>query len=76
MAELKYEHDYHGGPWDRGAADSYYRRPRRPHKYPNGSYNGPRVEDLTEAEEAAYNAGYDWNETVNMDWKDWGTDDD
>ena len=53
---------YHGGPWDRGAADSWYRRPRSPHKYPDGTYNGDRVTDLTIAEEAAYYAGYDWNE--------------
>jgi len=68
----KYEkYDYHGGPFDRGSADSYYWRPRKPHKYPNGTYNGPEVTDLTPEEEEAYYAGYEWNEE-NGDKKDWG----
>ena len=65
------EYTYHGGPYDRGAADSYYHRPRSPHKYPNGTYNGPEVTDLTPEELEAYNAGYDDNE-ANGDKKDWG----
>ncbi len=40
----------HGSPFDRGSADSYYGRPRDPHKYPNGTGNAPRVNELTEAE--------------------------
>lgn len=65
------EFDYHGGPFDRGSADSYYHRPRHPHKYPNGTYNGPEVTDLTSEELEAYEAGYDWNERYG-DKKDWG----
>lgn len=65
------KYNYHGGPFDRGAADSYYRRPREPHFYPNGTYNGERVTALTPAEEAAYHAGYDYNESCG-DHKDWG----
>jgi hypothetical protein len=52
----------HGYPFDRGSADSYYGRPRDPHYYPQGTYNGDRVTDLTEVEIVAYNAGYDYNE--------------
>jgi hypothetical protein len=53
----------HGNPFDRGSADSYYGRPRDPHKYPSGTYKGLRV-DLKPgtAEHKAYMAGYDWNE--------------
>jgi hypothetical protein len=59
---------YHGGPFDRGSADAYYWRPRKPHKYPNGTYNPPEVTELTEEELEAYNYAYD-NE---QDRKDWG----
>ena len=60
----------HGGLFDRGSADSYYGRPRDPHWYPDGTYNGPRVTDLNPVEIAAYNAGYDWNEQYG-DKKNW-----
>ena len=65
------EFDYHGGPFDRGSADSYYRRPRMAHKWPDGTHVGEMVTDLTEAEKAAYDAGYAWNEWQG-DHKDWG----
>lgn len=63
----------HGSPFDRGSADSYYRRPREPHWYPNGSYNGDPVvsKDMSMAELRAYFAGYDYNEEFG-DKKDWG----
>jgi hypothetical protein len=61
----------HGYPFDRGSADSYYHRPRNPHYYPNGTYNGDAVTELTEAEIQAYHAGYDYNEEYG-DKKDWG----
>lgn len=53
---------FHGDAFDRGSADSYYGRPRSPHKYPNGTGNLPRVEVLTEVERAEYLAGYAYNE--------------
>lgn len=67
------KYDYHGGPFDRGSADSYYWRARSPHYYPNGTGNAPRIEfkDMTEEEREAYEAGYDWNEEMG-DKKDWG----
>ena len=52
----------HGSPYDRGSADSYYQRARSPHYYPQGTYNGEPVTDLTPDQVAAYNAGYDENE--------------
>ena len=61
----------HGSCFDRGAADNYYHRDRKPHKYPNGTYNGDAVVELTIEEVEAYNAGYDFNEQYG-DKKDWG----
>lgn len=61
----------HGYPFDRGSADSYYHRPRDPHYYPAGTYNGEKVVALSPAEIHAYNAGYDYNEQYG-DKKDWG----
>jgi hypothetical protein len=66
--KVQFDRNRHGGLYDRGSADSYYRRPRDPHWYPNGTYNGQRVEDLTIEEMEEYNKGYD----ENNDFKDWG----
>ena len=54
----------HGGPWDRGSADSYYRRGRCPHYFVGATYSSARFteEYMTEAQIAAYHAGYDDNE--------------
>ena len=61
----------HGGPFDRGSADSYYHRPRDPHFYVEGTGTRERVTDLTPAEVQAYLAGYQYNEQFG-DKKDWG----
>jgi len=58
----QFDRKQHGGLFDRGSADSYYSRPPQPHWYPEGSYNGEAVEDLTEAEIQEYLAGYEYNE--------------
>jgi hypothetical protein len=60
----------HGNPFDRGSADSYYGRRRCPHKGGVGGNSGPRVEQLTNDEQEAYHAGYDYNE-ASGDKKDW-----
>ena len=60
----------HGNAFDRGSADSYYGRPRQPHYYPKGTYNGDPVTDLTNDELEAYHAGYDYNEQ-HGDKKSW-----
>jgi hypothetical protein len=54
----------HGGPFDRGTADSWYGRPRDPHYYQNGTGNSTLFpKHLMLADEIeAYNAGYDYNE--------------
>jgi hypothetical protein len=53
---------HHGDPFDRGSADSYYGRPRDPHRGGVGGDSGPRVSQLNEQELQEYHAGYDYNE--------------
>lgn len=62
----------HGGAFDRGAADSYYNRPRRPHFFTDATYYSDEIEErfMTKDQVEAYHAGYDWNE-VNGDKKSW-----
>jgi hypothetical protein len=61
----------HGGPYDRGSADSYYRRGRNPHYYKGDTARSELVLALTKQELAEYNLGYDENEASN-NFKDWG----
>jgi hypothetical protein len=60
----------HGSFFDRGSADSYYGRPRNPHRGGVGGLSGPRIEAKTEVEIEAYHAGYDYNEEFG-DRKSW-----
>jgi hypothetical protein len=62
----------HGGAYDRGSADSYYRRGRNPHYYTGDTYNSTRIDevDMSEEEIAAYNQGYDDNE-ASQNFKEW-----
>lgn len=48
----------HGSLYDRGSADSYYKRPANPHYYPAGTGNGEPVTDLTQAQIREYMRGY------------------
>ena len=63
----------HGGPFDRGAADSYYHRGYNPHYYVGDTAMSARVEmdDMTAEQIVAYTAGYKYNEQFG-DKKDWG----
>ena len=58
-ATSKYD-ERHGGPYDRGGADAYYKRHSNPHYYVGftdcSKWIGSR--DMTKAEIAAYKAGY------------------
>jgi len=67
----KYDNQ-HGKPFDRGSADSYYHRAEDPHWWPDGTYNGTRVEasEMSKAEIEAYHAGFSWNESMN-NFKEW-----
>ena len=66
--KAQFDRNRHGSLYDRGSADSYYRRPKNPHWYPEGTYHGNVVTDLTEEEVKEYMLGYD----ENNDFKDWG----
>lgn len=70
--QTKYD-ERHGGPYDRGSADSYYWRDRRPHYFKGDSYASEEVteENMTPEEIEAYHAGYDDNEEMGGK-KDWG----
>lgn len=54
----------HGGAFDRGSADSWYRRKPSPHYYSGDTYNSTEVtaEKMNEDELRAYDAGYRYNE--------------
>lgn len=54
----------HGGPFDRGSADSWYNRIRAPHYYLGGTGTSKVVEfgDMTAEQVEAYFAGYEYNE--------------
>ena len=56
--------DRHGGPFDRGAADSYYDRLIRPHFFTDATYRSEEIEErfMTKSQIAEYMAGYEWNE--------------
>jgi len=63
----------HGGPFDRGSADSYYHRGVNPHYYVGATSFTDRIErdDMTDEEVKQYYAGYEYNETVTMSFKEW-----
>ena len=65
----------HGSPYDRGAADSWYGRPRFPHWYPEGTYNGDVIEwnKMSEFEIYSYHKGFDENEADPSARKQWQT---
>jgi|TARA_B110000046_G_scaffold167629_1_gene185416 hypothetical protein len=65
--------DRHGGPYDRGGADSYYRRGFKPHYYSGASMQSEEIPEalMTTIEVDAYRAGYNDNEELG-DFKDWG----
>ena len=65
-----FDRDRHGSLYDRGSADSYYNRKLDPHWYPLGSYNNPRITDLTPEQISEYKAGYEDNEKLG-DHKQW-----
>lgn len=69
--------DRHGSPYDRGRADSYYRRGRRPHYMEadiNGyvTFNSKKIteESMTSQQIAEYHFGFDENE-ADQNFKEW-----
>jgi hypothetical protein len=76
MLEALTQHGYyderHGGPYDRGTADSYYGRDYNPHYFVGDTYNSPKIDlaQMTAQEIVAYTAGYTNNE-ANGDKKEY-----
>ena len=63
----------HGSPYDRGSADSYYRRPYNPHYFVGGTYASKEVSlaKMTAEEIVEYTRGFNNNEDA-QNFKDWG----
>ena len=63
----------HGGPYDRGAADSYYQRGFRPHYFVGDTYNSEEIQqsEMTLQECEEYATGYRDNQ-ASGNFKDWG----
>ena len=63
----------HGGPYDRGGADSYYQRGFDPHYYTGDSMKSQKIPMalMTAAEITAYTKGYNDNEEARH-FKDYG----
>ena len=68
-----YYDERHGGPFDRGTADSHYGREYNPHYFVGDTYNSPRIDlaQMTAAEITAYTAGFNINQQA-QDFKDLG----
>jgi hypothetical protein len=58
----QFSRERHGSLYDRGSADSWYSRDPDPHWYPNASYVGIKITDLTAEEVSEYMQGYEDNE--------------
>ena len=60
------EKERHGGPFDRGSADSWYRSSPDPNYWTHGSYHGERIghNRMSEQEISDYYEGYDENEEM------------
>ena len=56
----QFNRERHGSLYDRGTADAWYHRKPKPHWYPEGTYNGKRIEVLNESEIEEYMEGYNY----------------
>lgn len=64
----KFYDERHGGPFDRGSADSYYNRPVNPHYFVGDTYMSEQIVPEVGSEEyEAYMAGYD-STVVKKEW--------
>lgn len=69
------QHDKrHGGPYDRGSADSYYGREFDPHYFVGDSFDTPRISlaDMIITEIISYTAGFNDSEAIgaNGPWRE------
>ena len=56
----QFDRNRHGSLYDRGSADAWYLRDIDPHWYPDGTYNGKRIDTLTDMEIEEYMEGYNF----------------
>ena len=56
----QFDRERNGSLFDRGRADAFYQRAYAPHWYPAGTYQGPRVENLTSEEIEEYRKGFQY----------------
>ena len=56
----QFDRNRHGSLYDRGSADAWYYREIDPHWYPDGTYNGKRIDTLTDMEIEEYMEGYNF----------------
>ena len=71
----KHYPSWHGSPFDRGTADSWYDRPQSPHYWPDGTMHGDKIvpPKMKPSEVESYLAGYEYNEQSGGK-KDYGRD--
>jgi len=62
----------HGGAYDRGSADAYYRRPYRPHMFEGATSFSKEIlkDDMSEDDLDAYDAGYE-DQMASGEFKDY-----
>ena len=62
----------HGGPYDRGSADSYYQRGENPHYFVGATYTSEKIiiTDKNSREYKEYMIGYEENERI-RNFKEW-----
>ena len=73
VAKLTKHDKRHGGPYDRGGADSYYGRGHKPHYFVGNTHQGTQIPEdkMTDDEIRDDTAGYNDNEAAG-EFKDWG----
>ena len=71
VSQTKYD-ERHGGPWDRGSADAYYRRKAVPHYYVEDTGSSEKITEdrMTEEEIEAYYAGFEFQSSTG-EFKQW-----
>jgi hypothetical protein len=62
----QFDRNNHGSLFDRGGADAYYRRAFEPHWYPEGTYNGEKITNLTSEEIEEYRKGFQYQESTGV----------
>lgn len=62
----QFDRKRNGSLFQRGSCDAYYRREFAPHWYPEGTYKGERVVNLTSEETQEYRKGFQYQESTGV----------